>query len=98
MKLWHALPQRIRLPLVVAGVIAGAIVTGWIAAIGLPFFVAYVLIFGLTGAERRKADETRQQVDDKIRWLLVEHCLEDTPANRDHLMRLRWSYPKTKRK
>jgi hypothetical protein len=28
----------------------------------------------------------------------VEHCMEDTPANRDRLMQLRWAYPKAKKK
>ena len=98
MKLWHSLPRRVKLPLMAAGLIAGALATGWVVAIVLPFFVAYVLVFGLKGADRRKADETRQQVDEKIRWLLVEHCMEDTPANRDRLMQLRWAYPKAKKK
>jgi hypothetical protein len=37
-------------------------------------------------------------VDEKIRWLLVEHCLDDTPANRAHLMQLRWPIPKVKKR
>jgi hypothetical protein len=78
--------------------IAGALVTGWVVAIVLPLFVAYVLVFGLKKAENSEAAAQRQRVDEKIRWLLVEHCLDDTPANRAYLMQLRWPIPKVKKR
>jgi len=97
-KAWHSLPKRVKLPLTAAGLIAGALAAGWVAAIVLPLFVAYVLVFGLKRSENSEAAAQRQRVDEKIRWLLVEHCLDDTPANRAHLMQLRWPIPKVKKR
>ena len=98
MKFWHSLPKRVKLPLTAAGLIAGALAAGWVAVIVLPLFVAYVLVFGLKGPGNGKAAAQRKRVDEKIRWLLVEHCLDDTPANRAHLMQLRWPIPKVKKR
>ena len=98
MKAWHSLPKRVKVPLTAAGLFAGALLTAWAAAIVLPFFVAYVLIFGLKRAENSEAAAQRQRVDEKIRWLLVEHCLDDTPDNRAYLMQLRWPIPKAKKR
>jgi len=96
-KLWHSLPKRVKLPLTAAGLIAGALAASWVAVIVLPLFVAYVLVFGLKGAESGEAAAQRQRVDEKIRWLLVEHCLDDTPDNRAYLRQLRWPIPKVKK-
>jgi hypothetical protein len=52
----------------------------------------------LAPAVEGEAAAQRQRVDEKIRWLLVEHCLDDTPANRAHLMQLRWPIPKVKKR